>query len=137
MEELVDYLVAWTPTDPHWGDSAEGLARELQAAVRAATEKFSAAAPLLSPLDPTYVRAFFAGLEEAVREGADIGHWEEILTLGADVANRSDDGREVSGTLDRDAVWRFAQRAVASFLRHVLNPDPIPKSPPPISVDCY
>ncbi|MGH3851463.1 MAG: hypothetical protein ACRDRT_17520, partial [Pseudonocardiaceae bacterium] len=120
--EVIAVLRDWRPSDPHCGDSVEGLARTLQSVVRAAPLRWAGAAVELSGLDPTYVRALLTGFEEAVREGVAIP-WEPAIYFCDHIAQLPDDGSETSGDLDRDVVWRYAQRAAADLLDKGLSRD--------------
>lgn len=113
--EVLDFLRSYEPEDKHFGDSVEGLARTLQASVKARANEFSTAAMQFHDSDPTYVRAVLSGLEAGVKEGAPLD-WQQVITLGLHVAGHDDDGAEVPGAEDRDLVWRFAQRALASLV---------------------
>lgn len=114
---LLEYLRTWSPAKPEpWDDpSKEGLARALQTAVSKRSEELSAASVDFGDLDPTYVRAFFSGLTEAVKSGEPVA-WGEVLALATAIARKEDDGAEVTGSRDEDTVWRFAQRAMAGLI---------------------
>ncbi|SOC56089.1 hypothetical protein [Ornithinimicrobium cerasi] len=116
VAELIEYLRTWRPGRPKpWDPSKEGLARALQAVVAKRSEEFSAAAAAFANLEPTYVRALFSGLSDALKNGEPVV-WDELLVLAASVAVREDDGSEVSGSMDEDLVWRFAQRSMAALI---------------------
>lgn len=118
VDELLALLRSWTPdtSQDHRAASKEGLARMFQVRVREhATELSVVNGEQLRALDPTYIRALFSGLREALDAGQGID-WAWTLDVGAFVASQPDDGSEVSGSLDEDVVWRYAQRAFASLV---------------------
>jgi hypothetical protein len=114
--DLIKYLRTWRPERPEpWDPSKEGLGRALQAVVAKRSEELSATAPAFDDLEPTYLRAFFSGLSDALKNGEPV-MWEAVLVLAASVAAREDDGAEVSGSMNEDLVWRFAQRSIAALI---------------------
>lgn len=116
VAELVDYLHMWTPEGSKpWDSSKEGLGRALQAAVVKRSEELSAAAAAFDDLEPTYLRAYFSGLSDALKNDEHV-IWGEVLELAASVGAKEDDGAEVDGFMDEDLVWRYAQRSVAALI---------------------
>lgn len=116
VADLIEYLRTWSPGRPvPWDPSKEGLARALQVVVAKRSEELSSAATSFVNLEPTYVRALFSGLSDALKNGEPVV-WEELLALAASVAVREDDGSEVGGSMDEDLVWRFAQRSMAALV---------------------
>jgi hypothetical protein len=116
LHELLPFLRSWTPdaNDPK-DFSREGLARALQSTVRKRASEMAANADKFDGLNPTYIRALFEGLREALGDDH-VFPWEPVLRLGAVVAAQPDEGLELDGAVEEDVVWRFAQRALASLL---------------------
>lgn len=116
VADLIECLRTWRPGRPEpWDPSKEELARALQVVVAKRSEELSVAAAAFADLEPTYVRALFSGLSDALKNGEPVV-WEDLLVLAASVAVREDDGSEVSGSMDEDLVWRFAQRSMAALI---------------------
>ncbi|WP_193608259.1 hypothetical protein [Nocardioides lijunqiniae] len=130
VPELIEYLRTWRPEKPEpWDPSKEGLGRALQSVVAKRSEQLSSSAILFEGLEPTYVRALFSGLSEALKTGESVT-WEGVLQLGLAVANKDDNGAEVDGPMDEDTVWRFAQRSFAGLIEQgaLAGPTGIPAS---------
>lgn len=116
VSDIRAFLSTWAPEgDEPWGPSVEGLARTLQGVVASRPQEFSAAAPDFADLDPTYARAFFSGLADAVTAGANID-WPSVIDAARLVSLNSDDGADFDGGMDQDVVWRFAQRSIAALV---------------------
>lgn len=124
VPELVEYLRTWKPEKPEpWDPSKEGLGRAFQSVVAKRSKELSASARLFDGLEPTYVRALFSGLVEALKDGERV-IWEGVLELGLAVAEKDDNGAEVDGPMDEDTVWRFAQRSFAGLIAQGALPAP-------------
>lgn len=123
VSETRAFLDTWAPEgDEPWGPSIEGLARTLQGVVASRPQDFSAAATDFAGLDPTYVRAFFSGLADAVAAGANID-WPSVIEAARLVSLNRDDGVDLEGGMDQDVVWRFAQRSVATLVERGSSGD--------------
>ncbi len=121
--ELLALLRTWRPeTDTPRDQSKEGLGRAFQAAVRDRPEAITRDPSQLVDLDPTYLRALFGGLREALEDETAFD-WAPVFTVALAVATRPDDGTEVEGGMDEDVVWRFAQRALASLIEMGVSVD--------------
>jgi hypothetical protein len=125
-EAVVAYLRQWHPEDDsgwHFGPSLEGLGRAVAATVAVRPGEFSGISNQFVDLDPTYVRAFFTGLEEALREGHTFG-WEGPLALAAQVAGKPFEADVERSDRDRDPDWRWSRRQISSLIRSGLSEKP-------------
>lgn len=116
--EIQHYLATWEPEVVEtWGPgpSKEGLSRILQPVVADRALEFSGEAPRFADLDPTYVRAIFSGLTDAVKAGVQI-NWEQAIRAALTVSQHPDDGADSDAGMEEDVVWRYAHRAVAALL---------------------
>jgi hypothetical protein len=126
VQEIADLLRTWRPDegqDHFGGNSVEGLGEALRLAVRTRPVEFSAQASLFVGLPPTYIREYFSGLEEAVREGASL-EWAQLLDLAEIVSGEPDDGSSGSYSGEGvESVWRYAQRAVIACVDQAVTSD--------------
>lgn len=124
-ERVIHYLHTWVPDDDSgwpFGPSIEGLARDFSVVAKQRAADFAPVADRLADLDPRYVRGFFSGLEDRIREGGEI-HWEQPLALAAAVvAGPYEPEVEATGG-EREPGWRWCRQAVASLLRTGLTKD--------------
>ncbi len=123
VDEIASFLAGWErPEDESSLLSPEGLGRELRAATAGQAKTYSAKAELLKGLDPTYVRSFLGGLQDAVKSGKPID-WRQSLSLCRWVVEqpREPEGSEREYNLqDRD--WVPARREMVGFLSTGLEP---------------
>jgi hypothetical protein len=121
ISEIVRYLLRWQPAGErpfdHFAPTREGLARQLQPVVKARAAEFAAAAESFIGLDPTYVRAIIAGIDDGVKEHAII-NWPATLALCAWAVEQTRDisGRDPQG-FDDDPGWSWTWAAIARLLR--------------------
>ena len=119
LPQIVEYLQRWRPDDASargFGPSIEGLGRTFKAVVVDRAEEFSTEADLLGDMDPTYVRSFLDGIEDAVKAGVSVS-WEPLLRLMAAVVEHPFKPDEDIHTWDRDPGWRWARGATVSLLK--------------------
>ena len=117
--QIVEYLQRWRPDDSSargFGPSIEGLGRTFKAVVVDRAAEFSSEADLLGELDPTYVRSFLDGIEDAVKAGVSVS-WEPLLRLMASVVRHPFEPDPEVSSWDRDPGWRWARGATASLIR--------------------
>jgi hypothetical protein len=122
VDEVLALLTSWKPEGSDaWGASKEGLAQTFQGVVASRAQEFSSESVSFVQLDPTYVRALFSGLTDAVNAGSQVD-WERVLNAARVVSLNPDDGADFEGRIEEDVVWRYAQRAVASLLERGTSP---------------
>ncbi len=119
VDDVIEYLRSWRPDDDsgwHFGPSMEGLGRIFAEVVKERAADYAAVADRLVGLDPTYVRSFFSGLDNALRDGGAFA-WDRPLALAGFVVDQSFEGDEEVPDRDRDPGWRWSRREVGSILR--------------------
>ena len=125
VTDLASFLSTWEPQNKGLMEATrEGLGRTVTDAVKSDPERFSIEAKKFTGLDPTYVRAFFVGLEEALRAKKKINA-EEVLNLAEWAVSQP---RALSGPRgrDEDPDWGWARKVIASFLGPALEDDHVP-----------
>jgi hypothetical protein len=122
VDEVLALLTSWKPEGSEaWGASKDGLAQTFQGVVASRAEEFSSEAASFAQLDPTYVRALFSGLTDAVNAGSQLD-WDQVLNAARIASLNPDGGADFEGRIEEDVVWRHAQRAVASLLERGTSP---------------
>lgn len=125
-DQVVSHLRTWVPADTSvqlFGPSIEGLGDAFSQVVkRRAMEYALLPADNVADLDPTYVRSFFHGLENRLREDGDI-YWEQPLAVATAALSHPFEPDMEAPDRDRDPDWRSCRRAVTSFLRTALTRD--------------
>jgi hypothetical protein len=116
VADLTEFLRSWQPSLARMEPSPEGLGRILSLVVKEECEKFAQQARAFKNLDPTYVRAFFSGLEESLKAGSSFS-WLPVLELANWVLEqpREIPGRQ-SDSLDMDPHWGLARKSIASLM---------------------
>ena len=116
MTTIASYLKAWKPTPGWLAPSPSGLGRSLAKAVKQNAEQFSAESLELRGVDATYIREFFAGLREALKEGQTIA-WGPVLDLSSWVVEQPRDIPDRSGDpFDEDPHWGWARKAMMDLV---------------------
>ena len=116
VDELVEFLKRWQPSDEAMKPTPEELARKVGEAVAASPTKFACEAPKFKGLDPTYVRAILGGFVNAVRDEKSLP-WESVLELCEWVVQQPKEipGRRVREFFaDRD--WGWTRKVIAHLL---------------------
>lgn len=119
--ELVAYLSAWEPEDtpgPH--SSPEGLGRVLAQVIGRTPDPYAAEAPLFAGTDPTYIRALFSGLEEALKHGRCFD-WGPPLALADWVLRQPEIEHPDMLHAERDPGFRWTRRQIASLIGRGLE----------------
>ncbi|MBX3177135.1 MAG: hypothetical protein KF886_07240 [Candidatus Hydrogenedentes bacterium] len=120
--EIIQYISTWIPKSNLMEPTIEGLARTLRTAVERDGQRFSQMAEQLIELDPTYVRALFGGLENAIKKASYIT-WGAVLKLAQWVVEKHGDEPDTDDyTGDRDPGWSWTRKRIASLLETGLNP---------------
>lgn len=117
--EVAALLRSWRPDDDsegHFGPSIEGFGRVFSGVVAARSADYAAKAQGFADLDPTYVREFFSGLEQALAKGEAFS-WEEPLRLASWVSQQAFEPDDDLSDRDRDPGWRWCRRQIASLVR--------------------
>lgn len=116
-EDVLKHLETWIPPDDPRSPSKEGLGREFQQVVESEPEKYAPKSDRFQKLDPTYVRAFLAGLENAVKQKRSFS-WPPVLELCRWVTTQERDipGRKKSYDLDEDPNWGWTRKTMADLM---------------------
>jgi hypothetical protein len=119
--DLVAFLHGWEPDQtlgPH--SSHEGFGRILAEAIADAPESYAADAALFAGVDPTFVRAFFTGLEQAARAGRAFS-WQPPLELAKWVVDQPQADAAQSFGMERDTTWSWTRNQIARLLARGLE----------------
>lgn len=101
----------------------EGLGRELARAVESQPARWTWLAQRLGEIPPVYARSWLAGLQAAVRTGADLPDAEHVLAGIAWVLEQPAEPDEQGVRVDDDIDFYGSQRAGADLLVEALGHD--------------
>jgi len=127
VEEIVSYLSTWQPSEDPMSPSPEGLGRELANVITSEPQPFAVASSQFQGLDPTYVRSFFSGLREAVKQDhslpwlpvLDLCQW--VLEQVREAPQREAEYRELIEHYDLDPDWSWTRKAIADLVSQGLE----------------
>ena len=126
VADITSFLKIWkAPEDKlHMEPSPEGLGRVLSTVIKDNPYKFADDAVKFIGLDPTYIRSFISGLEEAVKSKITF-NWPEVLKLCLWVVEQPREiaGRSTERTMFDDPHWGWARKSVASLISEGLKHD--------------
>lgn len=99
--ELLELCVDWTPNeredDSFTEISPEGLGEDLRSIIADSPEEFMKNFDVLSDADSIYLFYALDGLRESLSEGENLGEWGNVLSVCAEVVERTDSwSREAS-----------------------------------------
>jgi hypothetical protein len=123
VSEVLAWLREWTPDDSSSSfeePTIEGQARALESDVRQRPSEYVKVAAEFAELDPTYVRAFFSGLAETVKQ-VPTADWPPVIALAERVVTHDEDPEQEVQGFDRDGSWRFAQRELLRLIEAALS----------------
>lgn len=117
VDEVRDYLSSSTLQSfgPH-GMSKSALADVVRLVVSERAAEFSAVAETFAELEPTYARAFVAGLADGISAGGSVD-WAHILGCVRFISHRLDDDAESLRRMDQDIVLKGAQLSAAMLVQ--------------------
>jgi len=118
VEEIVTYLKTWQPPEGMFqGFSPEGLGRVLASVVAEEPGRFAEQAERFQGIDPTYVRALFEGLRQAIEQHKQAFNWDQVLRLSHWVVTQPKEipGRKVPH-FRKDPDWGWTRKAIAELL---------------------
>lgn len=124
---IARYLETWKPDGKWNAPTPEGLARALQQSVVTEPQRFVDRMELFRLVHPTYVRAVFQGLREAVEAGRTFD-WVPVLKYLKAAQPSTPISRATEAGLDADPHWGWARRSIASLLQLGFEKDSIPES---------
>ncbi|HFC08359.1 MAG TPA: hypothetical protein ENJ54_00665 [Chloroflexi bacterium] len=117
VEAIVTFLKTWQPPEEMFQEpSPEGLGRVLASVVAEEPGRFTEQAEHFQETDPTYVRALFEGLRQAIEQHKQAFNWDQVLRLSHWVVTQPRDipGRKVHH-FERDPDWGWARKALAEL----------------------
>ena len=133
VADLAAFLRTWKPSDRTEEPSPEGLGAEVRALVAGSPDRYASEAHQFKLPEPTYVRAFVQGLNDAVRQKSPFP-WRAVLELCSWCVRQT---REIPGrTHDSpylryvDPDWGWARAAIADLVGEGFE-----EAPAEISVD--
>ncbi len=122
VEGLLGYLRSWEASGDFMSPSYEGLSRELTGVVASDPERFAEAAAQFRGLDPTYFRAFFYGLRDAIKRGRDFA-WLPVLDLcrwvlaqPREVRRPATEQKPHAARHELDPDWGWTRKSIADLL---------------------
>lgn len=116
VADVLGFLASWKPNTDIFAPTADGLAGALTSTVGQRPAEFIAVASQFKTLDPTYTRAFFAGVTSALKNGVKLD-WEPILELATWVVTqpRGIAGRK-GGLMIADPDWGWTRDSIIDLL---------------------
>jgi hypothetical protein len=114
--DVLNFLTSWVPGRDIFGPTADGLGGALSGVVSERPTEFAVVAESLKPLDPTYVRCFFGGMNAALKQGKK-WDWLPVLELALWMVSqrREIEGRK-GGRMVADPDWGWTRDAVIDLL---------------------
>jgi hypothetical protein len=117
VDEVIDYLASWKPGSDIFSPTADGLGGALTSSVIQRPAEFIAVVDQFKSLDPTYARAFFAGVTATVKGGTKVD-WKPVLefatwvsTQPRGIANRR------GGLMVADPDWGWTRDSIIDLLK--------------------
>jgi hypothetical protein len=117
VDEVLGYLASWKPGNDIFAPTADGLGNALTSTVSQRPADFIAVASQFKTLDPTYARAFFAGVTSALKSDVKLD-WKPLLELAIWVGAqpRAIAGRK-GGLLVADPDWGWTRDSIIDLLK--------------------
>lgn len=119
--QTLAYVREWTPKSGLLEPTSEGLGRILTEVIADDVDGYVAQAEGFRTVDPTYVRAFFSGLESAIKQKKTFA-WPPALELASSVVTRPREIPERDTTLmEADPDWSWTRGTIAALLQAGLQ----------------
>lgn len=117
VADVLGFLASWKPNTDIFAPTADGLAGALTATIAQRPAEFIAVASQFKTLDPTYARAFFAGVTSALKNGVKLD-WKPVLELATWVVTqpRAIAGRK-GGLMIADPDWGWTRDSILDLLK--------------------
>lgn len=121
IDNLVEFLKSWQPSQRFMGASREGLARELSSFVVEDPQRFSSEAHKFPGLHPTYVRAVVNGFSTAWGKKTNFD-FAPVLSLCKWVVEQKDEAvqKDVPHWVEEDTDWSWTRTAIAHLIESIL-----------------
>jgi hypothetical protein len=118
VDEVISYLATWKPAgNDFFAPTLDGLGSALTSTVSERPAEFIAVTHQFKTLDPTYARAFFAGVNSALKSGVKLD-WKPVLELATWVGTqpRTIAGRK-GGLFVADPDWGWTRDSIIDLLK--------------------
>jgi hypothetical protein len=116
VHEIFEFASSWKPGTDIFQPTAEGFAKALEARVSKDPASFLAHTKRFEALDPTYVRALFSGIQNALKAKL-ILDWRPVLELALWVVQQP---REIpdrkGGLMVTDPDWGWTRNGILDLL---------------------
>lgn len=124
VEEILEFARSWKPGTEIFQPTAEGFGKSLTARVAKDPAPFLAHAKGFEGLDPTYVRAFFGGVQSALNAKVEFD-WGPVLELAAWVVQQPREilGRK-GGLMVADPDWGWTRDSIIDLISAGLKDAP-------------
>lgn len=126
VDEVIEYLSTWKPGTNIFAPTADGLGGALTSSVIQRPTEFIAVVHQFKALDPTYARAFFAGVTAVVKGGVKFD-WQPVLefamwvsTQPRGIANRK------GGLMVADPDWGWTRDSIINLLKAGFDEERLP-----------
>ncbi len=121
-EEVIRYLLSWTPSGEHWAPSPEGLGRFVTDHVRQHASEYShlISTVIAKGLRPTYVYHLLSGLEGGLKDKANLD-WSRILSLCESVVAAGGLSEPENDADGFETGWNGVRMQIARFLEEGLT----------------
>lgn len=129
VEELIDFLHFWEPSEGWMSSSRDGLARLLSVVVGAEPDKYSPEIKTFiaekAPLHPVYIRGFIEGFFAAAKDDRYLD-WEKVLLLCRWIMDQDREFPKSIPTTEsiddlEERDWGYTRRRVAALLEQGLR----------------
>ena len=87
VEQIVDFLKIWEPTNDWMGPSRESIGRDLFSAVSSDPKRFAADAQKFQDVKPVYIQSVIGGLNEALTKNLAF-EWPNVIQMLDGVVSR-------------------------------------------------
>jgi hypothetical protein len=121
VDEILEFASSWKAGTDIFQPTAEGFGKALMARLAEDPTPFLAYAKRFEGLDPTYVRAFFGGVQSALKAKV-MFDWQPVLELAAWVVQQP---REIHGRkgdlMVTDPDWGWTRDSIIDLISAGLN----------------
>lgn len=119
-DDCIDFVLGWRPEATPDAPSPYGLAQEFRRQVAGRPNEFIASGARLLTVHPTYLRAFFEGLTDAVKSDTPYDQ-SGALMIAAAAISMQDGPRRERGWHDWDSGYGLTRTAVLDWITHALR----------------
>ena len=131
LNQLIDHLITWQPSE-QWGcPSSDGLGRQFAQAVLKTPEKFLAGIELfVDPrLKPVYLCHLLFGIREALKTAKEMP-WDDVLNLLRTIVDRAKLSSLTKSGAEFEPDWTDVFKEIGALIQAGLSPHvPVPVGP--------